>query len=38
MEFHVKATGVADGLPLCVSSPEGGGGGVTVGAGQAHPP
>lgn len=38
MEFHVEATGVADRLPLCVSSPQGGGGGVTVGAGQAHPP
>lgn len=38
MEFHVEATGVADRLSLCVSSPQGGGGGVTVGAGQAHPP
>lgn len=37
MEFHVEATGVADRLPLCVSPPQGGGGGVTVGAGQAHP-
>lgn len=38
MEFHVEATGVADRLSLCVSSPQGGGGGVTVSAGQAHPP
>ena len=38
VEFHVEATGVADRLALCVSSPQGGGGGVTVGAGQAHPP
>lgn len=38
VEFHVEATGVADWLSLCVSSPKGGGGGVTVGAGQADPP
>lgn len=38
MEFHVEATGVAHWLSLRVSSPQGGGGGVTVGAGQAHPP
>lgn len=38
MKFHVKATSVTDWLPLCISSPQGGGGGVTVGAGQAHPP
>lgn len=38
MKFHVEATGVAHRLSLCVSSPQGGGGGVTVGAGQAHPP
>lgn len=38
VEFHVEPTGVADRLSLCVSSPQGGGGGVTVGAGQAHPP
>lgn len=38
MEFHVEATGVAHWLSLRVSSPQGGGGGVTVGAGQPHPP
>lgn len=38
VEFHVEATGIANRLSLCVSSPQGGGGGVTVGAGQAHPP
>lgn len=37
MEFHVEAAGVAHWLSLCVSPPQGGGGGVTVGAGQAHP-
>lgn len=37
MEFHVQAAGVAHWLSLCVSPPQGGGGGVTVGAGQAHP-
>lgn len=38
VEFHVEATGVADRFSLCVSPPQGGGGGVTVGAGQTHPP
>lgn len=38
VEFHVEAAGVADRLALCVSSPQGGRGGVTVGAGQAYPP
>lgn len=38
VEFHVEPTGVADGFSLCVSSPQGGGGGVTICAGQAHPP
>lgn len=38
VEFHVEATGITDRFPLCVSSPQCGGGGVTVGARQAHPP
>lgn len=38
VQLHVEATGVAHRLPLGVSSPQGGGGGVAVGAGQAHPP
>lgn len=38
VQLHVEATGVAHRLPLCVPSPQGGGGGVAVGAGQAHPP
>lgn len=38
MEFHVEPTGIADRFSLCVSSPQGGGGGVTVGAGQTHSP
>lgn len=38
MEFHVEATSITHWLSLCISSPQGGGGGVTVGAGQTHPP
>lgn len=38
MKFHVEATGIADGLALGVPAPQGGGGGVAVGAGQAEPP
>lgn len=38
MKLHVEAAGVADGLTLGVPAPEGGGGGVAVGTGQAEPP
>ena len=38
VQLHVEATGVADGLPLCVAPPQCCGGGVAVGAGQTHPP
>lgn len=38
VKLHVEATGVADGLALGVPAPQGGGGGVAVGAGQAEPP
>lgn len=38
MELHVEATGIADGLPLSISAPQGGGRGVAIGTGQAHPP
>ena len=38
MEFHVESAGITDWLSLCISSPQSGGGGVTVSAGQAHPP
>lgn len=38
MELHVEATGIADGLALGVPAPQGGGRGVAVGTGQAHPP
>ena len=34
MELHVEAAGVADGLPLCVASPQSGGAGVAVRAAQ----
>lgn len=37
MQLHVKAAGVADGLPLGVAPPQRGGAGVTVGAAQAGP-
>ena len=36
MQLVIEAAGVADGLALAVSAPEGGGGGVAVGAGQTH--
>ena len=36
MQLVVEAAGVADGLALAVAAPEGGGGGVAVGAGQTH--
>lgn len=38
VELHVEAAGIADGLPLGVPAPQGGGRGVAVGTGQAHPP
>lgn len=37
VELHVQAAGVAHGLTLCVAAPQRGGGGLAVGAGQAHP-
>lgn len=36
MELHVQAAGVAHGLALGVAAPQGGGGGLAVGAGEAH--
>ena len=36
MQLVVEAAGVADGFALAVAAPEGGGGGVAVGAGQTH--
>lgn len=38
VKLHVEATGIADGLTLGVPAPQGGGGGVAVGAGQAESP
>lgn len=38
VELHVEAAGVADRLTLRVPAPQGGGGGVAVGTGQAQPP
>lgn len=38
MELHVEAAGIADGLALGIPAPQGGGRGVAVGTGQAHPP
>lgn len=35
MELHVEAAGIAHGLALRVAPPEGGGGGVAVGAAEA---
>lgn len=38
VKLHVEAACVADGLALGVPAPEGGGGGVAVGTGQAESP
>ena len=36
MELHVEAAGIAHGLALGVAAPQGGGGGLAVGTGEAH--